>query len=108
MTKFDLKHSKKMITFTTTDPDSLIESREWAERVAKNEENLESLRTQIRDLEEINQRENVELLSAQADVKDVKLRIADAKERLGQLLNLIEVHSQSTKQPQIFSPKLHY
>ena len=82
-TKVDLRHSRKMVTFTSTDPDCIDESEEWSKRVAVNEENLESLTTQIRDLDEINRRENAEVLNALAVVKDVKARVADAKGRLG-------------------------
>ena len=103
-TKVDLRHSRKMVTFTSTDPDCIDESEEWSKRVTVNEENLESLTTQIRDLDEINRRENAEVLNVLAAIKDVKARVADAKGRLGQIRNLIDVHSRTAKQPQTISP----
>ena len=100
----DLKHSRKMVTFTSTDPDCIDESEEWSKRVTVNEENLESLTTQIRDLDEINRRENAEVLNALATVKDLKARVADAKGKLGEIRNLIDVHSRTAKRPQTISP----
>ena len=91
-TKVDLKHSKKMIAFTATDPDSFDECEEWSQRVTNNEENLHSLAKQVCELDEINRKENIEVLSAVAVVKDVKVRVADAKGRLGQIHNLIDMH----------------
>ena len=93
-----------MVTFTSTDPDCIDEFEEWSKRITINEENLESLTTQIQDLDEINRRENAEVLNALAAVKDVKVRVADAKGRLGQIRNLIDVHSRTTKQPQTITP----
>ena len=103
-TKVDLRHSRKMVTFTSTDPNCIDVSEEWSKRVTVNEENLESLTTQIRDLDEINCRENAEVLNALAVVKEIKVRVADAKGRLGQIRNLINVHSRTAKQPQTISP----
>ena len=103
-TKVDLRHSRKMVTFTGTDPDCIDESEEWSKRVIVNEQNLESLTTQIHDLDEINRRENAKVLNALAAVKDVKARVADAKGRLGQIWNLIDVHSRTAKRPQTISP----
>ena len=100
-TKVDLKPSKKMVTFTTIDPDCIDEFKEWSQRVTNNEEILQSLTTQIHDLDEINCRENAEVLNAIAAVKDVKVRVADARGRLGQICNLIDVHSRTTSRPQL-------
>ena len=103
-TKVDLRHSRKMVTFTSTDLDCIDESEKWSQRVTNNEENLESLTTQIRDLNEINRRENAEVLNALATIKDVKVRVADAKARLEQIRNLIDMDSRTTKRPQTISP----
>ena len=46
-TKVDLRHSRKMVTFTSTNPDCINEFEEWSQRVTNNEENLESLTIQI-------------------------------------------------------------
>ena len=39
-TKLDLIHSKKIVTFTATNPDCIDKSEEWSQRVTNNEENL--------------------------------------------------------------------
>ena len=69
--KVDLKHSKKMAAFSATNPDCSEELEEWKQRVTKNEECLDSLIIQIQELDEINRRENSEVLNAMAAVKDV-------------------------------------
>ena len=102
--KVDLRHSKKIVIFTTTDPDCIDESKEWSQRVTNNEENLQSLTTQIRDLDKINRRENAEVLNAVAAVKDVKVRVANARGRLEQICNLIDMHSRTTRRPHTISP----
>ena len=103
-TKVDLKHSKKMVAFTTTDPKCNEESEEWLQRVTSNEEKLQSLTTEIEELSEINQRENTKVLNALAVVKEVKVRLAHAQGRLRQVQNLYVVHNSSTRRPQTFSP----
>ena len=103
-TKVDLKHSKKMAAFSATDPNCSKESKEWRQRITKNEECLDSLITQIQELGEINCRENVEVLNALAAVKDIKKRVADAKGRLGLIQNQIEVHTRTSKRPQTITP----
>ena len=103
-TKVDLKHSRKMVTFTSTDPNCIDKSEEWSQRVTNNENNLQSLTTQICNLDEINRRENTEVLNAVAAVKDIKVRVAYARSRLGQICNLIDVHSRTTKRPQTINP----
>ena len=96
-TKVDLKHSKKMAKFTATDPKCNEESEEWLQRVTTNEEKIQSLISKIEELSEINQRENPEVLNALAAVKEVKTRLVHAQGRLGQIQNLYEVHSRSTR-----------
>ena len=81
--KVDLKHSKKMAAFSATNLDCSEESKEWRQRVTKNEDCLDSLMIQIQELDEINCRENSEVLNAMVAVKDVRKRLADAKGRLG-------------------------
>ena len=103
-TKVDLKHSKKMAAFTTTEPECNEESEEWLQRVTTNEEKLQSLTTEIEEFSEINQRENTKVLNALVAVKEVKVRLAHAHGRLGQVQNLYAVHSRSMRRPQIFSP----
>ena len=99
-TKVDLKHSKKMVAFSATDPDCSEESEEWKQRVTKNEECLDSLIIQIQELDEINHKENSEVLNALAAVKNIKKRVADAKGRLELIQNQIEVHSRTSRRPQ--------
>ena len=84
-TKVDLKYSKKMAKFTTIDPECNEESEEWLQRVTTNKEKLQSLTTEIEELSEINQRENTKVLNALATVKEVKVRLAHAQGRLGQV-----------------------
>ena len=60
--------------------------------------------TQIQDLDEVNQRENAEVLDALAVVREVKVRLAHAQGRLGQIHNLYEVHGRTMRRPQTFSP----
>ena len=95
--KVDLKHSKKMAAFSATHPDCSKESGEWRQRVTKNEECLDSLIIQIQELDEINCRENFEVLNALAAIKDVKKRVADAKGRLGLIQYQIEVHNRTSR-----------
>ena len=102
--KADLKHNKKMIAFSVTDPDCNEELEEWRQRVTKNEECLDSLIIQIQELDEINCRENSEVLNVLAAVKDVKKRVVDAKGRLGLIQYQIEVHSRTSTRPQSITP----
>ena len=103
-TKVDLKHSKKMVAFSATNLDCIQESEEWLQRVSSNKERLQSLTTQIQDLDEVNQRENNEVLDALVAIKEVKVRLAHAHGRLGQIHNLYKVHGRTAKRPQTFSP----
>ena len=103
-TKVDLKHSKKMATFTAIDLDCIEESKEWSQRITTNEGNIESLTSQIQELDEINQRENAEVLNVIASIKDVKTRVLEGKGRLGQIRNLIEMDNMTIKRPQTISP----
>ena len=103
-TKVDLKHSKKMVAFSATDLDCNEESEKWRQRVSKNKECLDSLIIQIQELDEINCRENFEVLNALAAVKNVKKRVAHAKGRLGLIQNQIEVHSRTLRRPQSITP----
>ena len=48
--------------------------------------------------------ENSELLSAESTVKDVKIKIIDAKGRAVAVRELMEVYGHRTRQPQSFSP----
>ena len=102
--KVDLKHSKKMAAFSATDPDCSEESEEWRQRVTKNKECLDTLITQIQELDEINRRENSKVLNAMVAVKDVRKRLADAKDRLGLIHYQIEVHSRTSRRPQSITP----
>ena len=102
--KVDLKHSKKMAAFSATDPDCSEESEEWKQRVSKNEESLDTLITQIQELDEINRRENSKILNAMAAVKDVRKRLSDAKGRLGLIHYQIEVHSRTSRRPRSITP----
>ena len=102
--KVDLKHNKKMAAFSAIHPNCNEESEEWRQRVTKNEEFLDSLITQIQELDEIDRRENFEVLNALAVVKDVKRRVADAKGKLGLIQNLIEVYSRTPRQTQTITP----
>ena len=95
--KVDLKYSKKMAAFSATDPDCNEELEEWKQRLTKNEECLDCLITQIQELDEINRRENSEVLNTLAAIKDVKKRIVDAKDRLGLIQNQIEVHRRTSR-----------
>ena len=82
-TKVDLKHNKKMVAFSAIDLDCNEESEEWRQRVTKNEEGLDPLIIQIQELDEINRRENSEVLNALAAVKDVKKELLMLKADLG-------------------------
>ena len=103
-TKVELKHNKKMAAFSATDLDWSEEQEEWRQRLTQNEECLNSLITQIQELDEINCRENAEVLNALAAVKNVKRIVADAKGRLGLIQNQIEVHSRTSRRPQTITP----
>ena len=103
-TKVDLKHSKKMAVFSATDPKCIEELEEWLQRVTRNKEKLQSLTIEIQELSEINQTETIEVLNAIAAMKEVKVRLAHAQGRLGQIQNLYAVHNRSTRRPQTFSP----
>ena len=46
-TKVDLKHSKKMAKFTAIDPECNEELEEWLQRIASNEEQIQSLISEI-------------------------------------------------------------
>ena len=59
---------------------------------------------QINELDEINCRENSKAISVVVAFKDVKVRIVDAKGRLGQIQNLIDVYNITSRQPQSISP----
>ena len=48
-----LKHSKKMVAFSASDPDC-IEEEKWSQRVTNNKDSLESLTTQICEYDEVN------------------------------------------------------
>ena len=102
--KVDLKHIKKMAAFSATNPDCSEESEEWRQRVTKNEECLDTLIIQIQKLDEINQRENSEVLNAMGAIKDVRRRFVDAKDRLGLIQYQIEVHSRTSRRPQSITP----
>ena len=103
-TKVDLKHNKKMAAFSAIDLDCGEELEEWRQRITKNEERLDSLITQIQELDEINRKENVEVLNAFAAVKDIKKRVVDIKGRLGLIQNLIMMHSRTSRRPQTITP----
>ena len=65
---------------------------------------MDTLITQIQELDEINRRENSEVLNAMAAVKDVRKRLADAKGRLGLIHYQIEVHNKTSRRPQSITP----
>ena len=65
---------------------------------------MDTVITQIRELDEINRRENSEVLNAMAVVKDVRKRLSDAKGRLGLIHYQIEVHSRTSRRPQSITP----